>query len=66
LGSSLDYQLLLDVPRRIDPSTPKAQLIGGLTEAALTTHPVGTAHNRQFRRRPMTPAHALVTAQASG
>ena len=40
-----EYQLLLDVPRRIDPSASDTQVIEGLTEAALATHPVGTVHD---------------------
>lgn len=36
------YQLLLDVPQRIDQNTPQEQVVDGLTEQTLATHPVGT------------------------
>ncbi|GAA4545685.1 LLM class flavin-dependent oxidoreductase [Amycolatopsis samaneae] len=35
------YQPLLDVPRRVDPATPRERIVDGLTESALATHPVG-------------------------
>ncbi|WP_031467549.1 LLM class flavin-dependent oxidoreductase [Sciscionella sediminilitoris] len=39
--ASEQYQLLLDVPQRIVKDTP-AEVIDGLTESALATHPIGS------------------------
>ncbi|WP_169736707.1 LLM class flavin-dependent oxidoreductase [Pseudonocardia spinosispora] len=43
--SNNEYQLLLDVPQRIDPRRPEADLVEGLTESVLATHPLGTVQN---------------------
>lgn len=40
--ASHHYQPLLDVPQRVDPAVPEEQVIEGLTESVLATHPLGT------------------------
>jgi alkanesulfonate monooxygenase SsuD/methylene tetrahydromethanopterin reductase-like flavin-dependent oxidoreductase (luciferase family) len=42
IDANSKYQVLLDVPRRIDPNAPREQVIEQLTERSLAMHPVGT------------------------
>ena len=41
VGSSSQYEVLLDVPQRVDPDASQEQVIEGLTDAAMASHPIG-------------------------
>lgn len=40
--ASRQYELLLDVPQRVDPGMPESQAVDRVAEAALANHPVGS------------------------